>query len=178
MSENPNPQELPTAEAPVQSGLISFPEPVAKADQVAVFEDDTAPVDQPPQPNPEPPVQERPFIQMDARAESELRAAAQRDNVARDFTHKVLAARNVPPVVPPGAAGPVPTRIQEQTTLEMEAGRKLVEAHQKRQDSAPRPAPAASTAAEGKMTPVFRPGDYVPDPMKNTGHVGARELSA
>lgn len=75
---------------------------------------------------------------------------------ARDrFVEKVLANRNKPveEYTPP----PMSPRMQEQTRLEMEAGRTQVNANKE----AARPVPKRDPA-DGTMTPVYRPKDYVP----------------
>lgn len=110
---------------------------------------------------------------LDDMAARELYEVARRDNVARDFTHDVLAARHQPePVYTPP---PVPTFIEQQRAAEMEAGRKAV-AKRAAEDEARgyhhKPPEATGSVA------VFRPADYVPDPKKNQGHVNARTLSS
>lgn len=92
------------------------------------------------------------------------REQADNDDLKRDFTLKVLAARQLDqpkPYVTP----PIPPRIAEQTRLEMEAGARRVAEFQEQQASRPRP-PAP---VDGSTTSVFRPEDYVPNQKKGEG---------
>lgn len=68
------------------------------------------------------------------------------------------AEKNVPSYVPP----PRTERQLSQLELEMEAGRRAVAKHQAQ--LAARPNPPANHVKEGFSTPVYRPGDVVPDP--------------
>lgn len=104
------------------------------------------------------------------------RLQEERAQKARDFTEKVMAARRHEEVV--HRPQPVAPLIQERTSQEMEAGRRMNEVHATRTAIAPRRIiSAAEAAAQGKNTPVFRPSDYVPDPKKGQGtNLQARNL--
>lgn len=104
------------------------------------------------------------------------RLQEERAQKARDFTEKVMAARRPEEVV--HRPQPVAPLIQERTSQEMEAGRRMNEVHATRTAIAPRRVISpAEAAAQGKNTPVFRPSDYVPDPKKGQGtNLQARNL--
>lgn len=74
-----------------------------------------------------------------------------------------------PAPVPP----PIPPALLDQRHAEMEAGRKMVAHHNSLK--ALRPQPKANSN-EGTTTPVFRPGDYIPDQRKGQGNVSAQPV--
>ena len=81
-----------------------------------------------------------------------------RDLDWKEFSDKVLAARNVPkPEVVPPTQTP---RQMTQTQLEMEAGRKRSEAAAEQYAKLK---PVVRDGSEGSTTQVFRPRDHVPN---------------
>lgn len=147
-------QESAPAEPAPSNEPINFAEPISAADLTAGVGN-----------NPEDAV---PLITANQLAE--LQKAAERDDMKRDFTLKVLAARQQQVPVEQ-APPPLAPRIAAQTNAELEAGRKMNEHHAALQKH--RPPPDYTTE---KHEAVFRPSDYVPDPKKNQGHVQARNL--
>jgi hypothetical protein len=139
--------------SPEPSAPINFAEPVSAADLVAGVSED--------------PDKAVPVISADQLAA--LQAQAANDDVKRDFTLKVLAARaknDVPEPVPP----PLAPRVAEQTRAEIEAGRKMNAHHAALAVHRPAPVP------DKNSTPVFRPGDYVPDQKKGQGYTQPRTM--
>lgn len=151
----PLPPEPVQGEAqPDPTAPINFAEPVSEADLTAAVGDKPEDV-------------AHPFVseqEMDA-----LYKEAHRDDAQRDFTLKVLKARE--PVVDTHVPPPVCDRVAEQTRAEMAAGAKMNKHYEDLHARHGRPRPQ-----EPESKAVFRPGDYVPDPKKNQGHVGARNL--
>lgn len=113
-----------------------------------------------------------------SKEEAKIYSEAAESNREHDFIKAIMAARapvEKPPYVPPVP----PPAVQEQTRLEMEAGRKRVmefaaeevarqEAHERhRRDK---------WADKGSVE-VFRPPAYVPDPKKGEGVIKATETS-
>lgn len=147
-------QSLETLAPAPEPATITFDEPVGPADLTAGSGD-----------KPEDAVPLLSLEQLTA-----LQAAAENDDLKRDFTLKVLAARaeqDKPEPTPP----PVAPRVAAQTLAEMEAGRKMNEHHAAL--AARRPVrPPEDTGT----TSVFRPEDYVPDQRKGQGGVQARAL--
>ena len=93
----------------------------------------------------------------------DLQTHAENDNMKHDFMRDVLKARN--PEVKEYAPPAVPPRIAQQTLDEQAAGRERVAHFAELEKSRPkRPA-----EANGTMTPVFRPSDFVPDQKKGEG---------
>ena len=82
---------------------------------------------------------------------------------------KIMENRNR--VEPEITQSPPTQRMLEQTRLEMEAGRKRIEASKKRDQINPPPKPKS----DGTTTAVFRPQDYVPN-MKQ-GYVNAKTVA-
>lgn len=145
----------PTPEVQTQPGaLVDFKEPVSAADQTAIVHEDRAVVSE---------------LQM-----HKLREAAENEDLARDFTQQVMAARQsqVEKVPEPS---PIAPRIVEQTNAEMTAGRACVaaaEAHFHRHGKPVRP-----DAEEKGTVAVFRPGDYIPDQKKGQGNIQATTIN-
>lgn len=137
-----------------KSDPINFEEPISAADLTAGVADK--------------PEDATPVVSVE-----QLRALqneAERDNTKRDFTIKVLAARqkNDEPEQPPPPLAP---RIAEQTNAEIAAGRKMNAHHAALQVHRPKVEPELD-----KHQAVFRPGDYVPDAKKGQGYVQSRNL--
>lgn len=85
-------------------------------------------------------------------------AAKGRDALAEQFReHARKTAENKKAYVPP----PMTERQLSNREEEMAAGRKAVERAQAQKDSRPMP---KADVKEGFTTPVYRPGDVVPDP--------------
>jgi hypothetical protein len=163
MAKQQTPQaEAPEAktEAPAEAAPpISFEEPVAALAEGVAFTDE-----QPPDfKNPEPVLTPR---ELEA-----IQKEAARENDKRDFFLKIHNARQPAPepVHTPPALAP---RMVDQLNAEIEAGRAMVAKNEAR---APR-AHHVQHPADGKVVPVFRPADYVPDQKKGQGHVNARTL--
>lgn len=180
-------QEASQAAPPetVDSGLISLAVPAARPVAEAASAEappNTAPI-QIADDTPPPQVakdfavsDEKPadFVEpvIDAASMEKLQAEAKRDDVKRDFTLKILEARKPKPepqVEPP----PLAPRVVEQTNAELAAGRAMVA---KNEELAAARRPRVPEPTDGKVTPVFRPGDYVPDQKKGQGNVQARTL--
>ncbi len=147
--------EPATLDEPTQVTNIDFIDPVSAADLKIVAHEDREVVSE---------------AQM-----SQLRAAADNDDLKRDFTLQVLAARQLaqdsdkPP--PPQ---PIAPRIQEQTNAEMAAGRAAVakaDEHYSRHGR-----PQAPDQPEGTVA-VFRPDDYVPDIKKGQGILSTQSIN-
>ena len=103
-----------------------------------------------------------------------VESAVARSN--REVYERIMAARNAPPAVP--VPQPVAKRITDQTSAEMREGARLSAVHAERARTIPRPQPSPrEVAAQGTSTPVFRPADYVPDPMRNQGDVRAQPVT-
>lgn len=86
---------------------------------------------------------------------------------------QILKQRNEPPPVytPPARTGRQMSQLEE----EMEAGRKALARHAAGQHARREVAqPIPPSPADGKMTPVYRPGDAVPG--MNSGQLGARNV--
>jgi hypothetical protein len=90
-------------------------------------------------------------------------AHAENDNMKREFMQAVLRARN--PEVKEYAPPAVPPRIAQQTLDEQAAGRERVAHFVELEKSRPK----RPVEANGTMTPVFRPSDFVPDQKKGEG---------
>jgi hypothetical protein len=157
----------PETAEPVQSGLIAFAEPAGPEALVAEVSAE-APLPAP-EPKPEPEKAPEP-APLNAAAAAEVRHAASTEQAKKEFMERVLRARE--PEAKPQQAQPVAPRIQEQTRLEQLAGQKMNAHHAAFRANAPQP----KREDNGSMTPVFRPNDYVPDPRKAQGNVGARNL--
>ena len=111
---------------------------------------------------------------LDALAAKEQARITQLENEKNAFYQAVLKAREqgIPPKI---ITQPVPPQIAEQTRLEMEAGRAAVAKAAEAQGRRIIVPPGVST--EPTMTPVFRPGDYVPDQKKGQGNVSGTSLT-
>ena len=120
---------------------------------------------------PSPPVQSS---ALDAAAQAEQARVRQLENEKNAFYQAVLAARHqgIPPAV---VTQPVPARIASQTELEKAAGAAAVAAHAAAQGR--RIVPATALPTDGTMTPVFRPGDFVPNQRKGQGNVSGTVLA-
>ena len=93
----------------------------------------------------------------------------------RAIYERILAARNQPPAVP--VPQPVARRITDQTRVEMAEGARMSAIHAERTRTIKRPQPSSrEIAAQGSTTPVFRPADFVPDPVKNQGNVRSQPV--
>lgn len=138
-----------------QNEPIQFKEPVSAADQVAVVAD--SPQEQ----------------AISEKSLDILRAAANNEDLKRDFTLKVLAARAKHDEAPAATPSLAP-RVIDQTNAEMEAGRKMNEHHAAL--AVHRPAAPAPHPNEATTTSVFRPADYVPDQVKGQGYTQGRGL--
>jgi hypothetical protein len=105
---------------------------------------------------------------LDAAAQAEQARVRQLENEKNAFYQAVLAARHqgIPPAI---VTQPVPERIASQTELEKAAGAAAVAAHAAAQGR--RIIPATALPTDGTMTPVFRPGDFVPDQKRGQGNV-------
>lgn len=153
----------------VSSGLLDFAEPISAADNKQVTPETVAAAAAANVANKE--VDMRSAKQ---RAEDEYKATLEKQK--QDFVERVYAARESEQVIP--KTQPVPERIASQTAAEMAAGAKMNAHHEGlKAVRAAQPTKAPDKNA-GTMTPVFRPNDFVPDPKKGTGQVGARVLSA
>lgn len=169
----PTPPSQPAVTAePVTTGLISFAEPAAEVDPAKVAAVQTVEeVEQAKEQSaPEPVEQSQKLLPLTQEEMGALHRSAENDDMKRDFTLKVLAARKPPeePAPPP----PVASRVAEQTAAEMSAGAKLVA--KRAEENAKRNHPAHDKW-EGRSASVYRPEDYVPN-LKSQGHVGARNL--
>lgn len=141
------PNQTPQAEETVETGLgaspdksapINFAEPISAADQTAAVADN-------------------PQDQLISEAQmAELQRVARHDNVKRDFTLKVLAARQPPP--PDAPPPPLAPRVVDQTNAEIAAGRKMNEHHAALQ--ARRPAQVQNTKVDGHTVSVYRPEEF------------------
>jgi hypothetical protein len=109
---------------------------------------------------------------LDALANEEYKQA-HRENRVHNFVSDVMKARQVvePVYTPP----PVAEAVAKRTNEEMEAGRRMVEARAAQEALRPK-RPVDPT--EGRMTPVFRPRDFIPDPKKNQGQVRAETIAS
>ncbi len=88
-----------------------------------------------------------------------------REAKKRDFTLAVLKARE--PAPEPVASQPVAPGMAERTAAEMSEGARMNQVHADAKANRPALRPsAAEVAAQGSSTPVFRPADFIPDPMK------------
>lgn len=147
-------QESAPAEPAPSTDPIKFDEPISAADLTAGVGN-----------NPEDAV---PLIT--AAQLEELQKAAARDDMKRDFTLKVLAARQQQvPVEHP--APPLAPRIAAQTNAEIAAGQKMNEHHAALQKHRPPP-----DYTNEKHQEVFRPEDWVPDQKKGQGYTQGRNL--
>lgn len=96
---------------------------------------------------------------------------ATNENISRNFLTALAAARS--PKVNVYTPPPVPPAIQENTRLEMEAGRKRVAEFEAMEALRPkRPVEPVNSV------PVFRPDNYIPDPRKNQGHTMPRTIAS
>ena len=120
--------------------------------------------------------EERRSVELAARAEEPQHvseAKAINDQIHRRILEARMAARKAEEPKPPQ---PASQHILDQTRREMEAGRRQSEWHAEQQRAA-----RATKKAPPKMgghgeqgartTEVFRPNDYVPDPVKGQGQV-------
>lgn len=98
---------------------------------------------------------------------------AHRDNKVHTFVNDIMKARRIeePVYAPP----PMAEAVAKRTNEELEAGRRMVAA--RAAEEALRPKRPVDTA-DGRMTPVFRPRDFVPDPKKNQGQVRAETVAS
>lgn len=187
------------AAAPLEDKtLISFAEPASPEADVAVAADETPPVSASTDPisiaEPEVPQVAKEFVASDEpvpeparlqhadvkpepvltdREFQALYAAAEQEDMKRDFALKIMEA-NKPVPEPVQMAGPVPARVMEQTKAEMAAGAAQVAKHAAAE--AGRPPRPKDPYNEGRTDAVFRPSDYVPDQKKGQGNVQARTL--
>ncbi len=93
----------------------------------------------------------------------------------REFTLAVLEARK--PEVKPPVAQPVAPGMVERTAKEMAEGARMNKVHEDAKALRPSQVPSArEKQAAGNTTPVFRPADYVPDPVKGQGNVTATSV--
>jgi hypothetical protein len=155
-TEAPAPVDASVDAAP--PATISFAEPVVV--QTAVIED-------------------APEVEASHGLTDEQFAAVHKEAVAEndkeDFRARILAARAPQPE--PEPMKPVMSdRMLEQTKAELAAGAEMV-----KKNEAERLARGHTVhvpdRGEGKNTEVFRPANYIPDPKKNQGNVGARKLA-
>lgn len=152
--------EAASAEAPPNTAPIQFQDDTPQAQVAKEF----AVSDEKPADFQDPVITDREM--------QKLQEEAGRENAKRDFTLKVLEARKPrpePEFVPP----PLAPRVAAQTQAELAAGAALVA---KNEELAAARRPRVADPTEGKVTPVFRPGDYVPDQKKGQGNVQARTL--
>lgn len=80
------------------------------------------------------------------------------DKRLREIHAQIIAQRNAKP--PVYVAPPLPPGIAEKTRLEIEEGRKRNAMAEEAKATRPQPKPDKT---EGTTTPVFRPGDFVPN---------------
>lgn len=155
-----------TPEPTVAESAASEPAPETQAETQAEPQPSDPPAEAPP--SPAPPIE---VAGLSAMADAELRGEATRENIARDFNNKVMAAR-AKRDAPEPAPQPVPDRIADQTKAEQEAGAAQVRRNEEHraQHGGPRP------NVEGTTTAVFRPQDYVPDQKKGQGYVNSRNI--
>src|ERR1019366_3700757 len=95
---------------------------------------------------------------------------AENDNMKHDFMRAVLKARN--PEVKEYVTPPVPPRIAQQTLDEQAAGRARVQHFEELEKLRPK----RPVEANGTMTPVFRPADFVPDQKKGEGLLASNSV--
>jgi hypothetical protein len=145
-------------------------EPAAASEPISIAEPDMAPrvaptvaievTDKPPA-----------DLGITSREMEQLHDEARRENQKKDFHDKVMDARRPKPepVFNPPALAP---RMVEQLNAELAAGAAQVAkhaAHQAKHGTPPQ-------LPEPNVKPVFRPGDYVPDPKKGQGRIVAQTL--
>ncbi len=93
----------------------------------------------------------------------------------KEFTLAVLEARK--PEVKPPVAQPVAPGMVERTAKEMAEGARMNKVHEEAKALRPSQVPnAREKQAAGNTVPVFRPGDYIPDPVKGQGNVTATSV--
>ena len=178
-SPPPSPSSTATAPAVAPEPIPPTPvvaesaaSPTANVSSMVISDEPiAAPPDAVPVPAaPSPPVQSS---ALDAAAQAEQARVRQLENEKNAFYQAVLAARHqgIPPAV---VTQPVPARIASQTELEKAAGAAAVAAHAAAQGR--RIVPATALPTDGTMTPVFRPGDYVPDQKRGQGNVASTSV--
>lgn len=118
--------------------------------------------------------EQEPPANMTARQRAEWEKHLEREKIKREFVRKVMEARKAPE--PEHKPQPLAPAMHARTKAEMEAGAKRVAANAQIEAQRPK-GQRPVDPREGTMTPVFRPKDYIPDPKKNQGNVGAREVS-
>ena len=96
------------------------------------------------------------------------------DQIHQRIMDARAAARKAEEPKPPQ---PASKHIMDQTRREMEEGKRQSQRHYDQRMAAlankppPPPRQGGHTETGGGMTEVFRPHDYVPNPVKNQGHV-------
>jgi hypothetical protein len=166
MAKNRTPQQVVEAaqETPLpQNPLIALAElEVEPAKGVLIEDDNSAPVEP-----------ESVFTTLPGKELDEVYSDAEEENKKLNFFRDVMEARKPPPRPEP-TPQPVPPRVLKQTEAEMAAGaarNKHYEEHHSRHGRPP------VDPADGTMQPVFRPGEYVPDGVKNQGVIKSRDVT-
>lgn len=148
MVKKPTPQpevtDTETEQPKAPSPPISFAEPASQVAEGVVFAD-------------EPIAAPAPKIELSDREMRALQDAASAENDKRDFIAKIHEA-NAPVPEPSQLAGPVPLRVQEQTKLEMEAGRAQVQKNEAAM--AGRPPMPKDPYNDSRNVEVFRPAQF------------------
>ena len=158
------------AEAP-QPSTEASPVPEAVPAVEAVSEPVTAPVTDEPINLIEPPA---PVVETAAQRADRLHAE-NNERRKKEFTLAVLEARK--PEVKPPVAQPVAPGMVERTAKEMAEGARMNKVHEDAKALRPSQVPSArEKQAAGNTTPVFRPANYVPDPVKGQGNVTATSV--
>ena len=109
---------------------------------------------------------------LDALAKEEARVAAL--EAEKQAFYKRIADARAAGIPAPIITQPVPPRIMAQTQAEMAAGAAQVAKHAAEMGKRIIP---VTLPTDGTMTPVFRPGDYVPDQKKGQGNVTSTPLT-
>ena len=184
MPTNDNPQD----ELPVETGLGSLvtskpltePEPVApagptlqeleqeareEATQRAAIKAAAA-------------AEERRTLELKSRPAEEPQHVSEARKINDELHRRIMEARaQQRKAEEPKPPQPASKHIMDQTRREMEEGKRQSQWHADQRAAAlankppPVPRQGGHTEQGGAMTEVFRPHDYIPDPVKNQGHV-------
>jgi hypothetical protein len=121
--------------------------------------------------------EERRTAELKARPEEEPQHVSEARKLNDQIHQRIMDARTAArKAEEPKPPQPASKHIMDQTKREMEAGRLQSQWHADQRAAAMAskvspPKMGGHTEMGGSMTEVFRPHDYIPDPVKNQGHV-------